>query len=161
MNSGPHILIVDDHREIRDLVSRALSQGRLPHQHRRRRQSHAQGAGRCAHRPHPARLDVAGRGRAIAVPLAARRFRYSDHHAHRQGRRGRSGDRVGNGRRRLSAEAIRQPRADRPHSCSASAQSRARRAGQSGQVQALPLRPLEVRCRPRRIAWATTRSPCR
>ncbi len=25
MNSGPHILIVDDHREIRDLVSRALS----------------------------------------------------------------------------------------------------------------------------------------
>ena len=24
MNSGPHILIVDDHREIRDLVSRAL-----------------------------------------------------------------------------------------------------------------------------------------
>jgi two-component system OmpR family response regulator len=24
MNAGPHILIVDDHREIRDLVSRAL-----------------------------------------------------------------------------------------------------------------------------------------
>ena len=25
MNDGPHILIVDDHREMRDLVSRALA----------------------------------------------------------------------------------------------------------------------------------------
>ena len=53
--------------------------------------------------------------RAVAVSGLARAIRHSDHHADRQGRRDRPRHRSRNGRRRLPAQAVRQPRADRPH----------------------------------------------
>jgi two-component system, OmpR family, response regulator len=86
MPSAPHILVVDDHREIRDLVSRALVKEGF-------------------------RVSVAGDGRAMRQMLAdnridlilldlmlpgedglslcrtaSRAIHYPDHHAHGQGR---------------------------------------------------------------------------
>ena len=115
MPSAPHILIVDDHREIRDLVSRALTKEGF-------------------------RVSIAADGRAMRKVLAdsridlilldlmlpgedglslcrsaARRIQHPDHHADRQGRRGRSRDRPGNGGRRLPAQTLRQSRAGRAH----------------------------------------------
>ena len=138
MHGAPHILIVDDHREIRELVSRALTKEGF-------------------------RVSVAADGRAMRKVLADSRIdlilldlmlpgedglslcralraeiAHSDHHAHRQGRGGRPGDRPGDGRRRLSAETVRQPRTGRAHhgpSCGAAdmedAPERSRRDGPS------------------------------
>ena len=151
--SAPHILIVDDHREIRDLVSRALDQGGLPGQRRSGRPRHAQGAGRQPHRPHPSRPDAAGRGRPVAVPHPARRVEDPDHHADRQRRRGRSRDRSGDGRRRLPAQAVRQPRARRAHQGRPAAQPRRFLAGKIQRAtEAVPLRSLAARCRRARAA---------
>ena len=113
MQGGPHILIVDDHREIRDLVSRALTKEGF-------------------------RVSTAADGRAMQKVLAdsridlilldlmlpgedglslcrdaSRGIEHPDHHADRQGRGGRPRHRPGDGRRRLPLEAFRQPRADR------------------------------------------------
>ena len=45
MQGGPHILIVDDHREIRDLVSRALTKEGFQGEHGGGRPRHAKGPG--------------------------------------------------------------------------------------------------------------------
>ena len=115
MQGAPHILIVDDHREIRDLVSRALTKEGF-------------------------RVSAAADGRAMRKVLADSRIdlilldlmlpgedglslcrslraeiEHPDHHADRQGRRAGPGDRPRDGSRRLSAQAVRQPRAHRAH----------------------------------------------
>ena len=98
MQSAPHILIVDDHRELRDLVSRVLAKEGF-------------------------RVSTAADGRAMRQVLADGRidlilldlmlpgedglslcrslraeFEDPHHHADRQGRRARSGHRPGDGR---------------------------------------------------------------
>ena len=131
MHGAPHILIVDDHREIRDLVSRALTKEGF-------------------------RVSTAADGRAMRKVLADSRIdlilldlmlpgedglslcralragvEHPDHHADGQGRRDRPCHRPGDGRRRLSAEAVRQPRAHRAHQGGAAPQPEGgqRRAG--------------------------------
>ena len=99
-------------------------QGGLPRQRCGRRPRHAPGAGRQPHRPDPARPHAAGRGRPVAVPEPARQVEHPDHHADRQGRRGGPRDRPGDGRRRLPAQALRQPRTRRPHQGRPAAQPR-------------------------------------
>ena len=127
---APHILIVDDHREIRDLVSRALTKEGF-------------------------RVSTAADGRAMQKVLADGRIdlilldlmlpgedglslcrtlraevEHPDHHADRQRRGGGPGHRPGDGGRRLSAEAVWQPRTYRTHQGRPPAQPRTRRNSQ-------------------------------
>jgi two-component system OmpR family response regulator len=69
MTKTPHILIVDDHREIRELVSRALAKEGF-------------------------RVSLAADGKAmrkvladaqIDLPRREEHIEYADHHGHRQG----------------------------------------------------------------------------
>ena len=122
-------------RDPRSRLARA-DQGGIPGQHGGGWPSHAQGPGRRPDRPHPARSHAAGRGRAVALPCAACRVEHPDHHADREGRRGRPRHRPGNGRRRLSAEAVRQPRAHRAHQGGAAPQP-----GEAAQRRAPEPRP--------------------
>jgi two-component system, OmpR family, response regulator len=112
MQGAPHILVVDDHREIRDLVSRALTKDGF------RVSSAADGR---------AMRKILADGRIDLVLLdlmlpgedglslcrgAARRIERPDHHADREGRGDRPGYRTRDGGRRLPSEALRQPRID-------------------------------------------------
>ena len=126
MSNSPHILVVEDDREISRLVSRYL-------------------------RDHDCRVSLAGDGREMDRVMASsridlvildlmlpgedglslcRRLRAgiqpADHHADRHGRRGRPHRRPGDGRRRLSRQAVQSARAPRPRPRRAAA-DRARR----------------------------------
>ena len=88
MTTQPHILIVDDSREIRDVISRYLRANAY-------RVSAAENAAAARRvlktngdRPCGDRRDDAGRGRACALPRAARGERAAGHHADRARRRG-------------------------------------------------------------------------
>jgi PleD family two-component response regulator len=85
MANASHILVVDDHREIRELVSRALAKDGF------RVSTAADGK---AMRKVLAdsridlvlrRSDAARRGWVVALPRVTCRFQNSDHHAYRQG----------------------------------------------------------------------------
>lgn len=67
MQGSPHNLIDDDHREIRDLVARAI-QGGLPDQRRSGRLCHAEDLSRQPDRPRPPQSHAAGRVWTFALP---------------------------------------------------------------------------------------------
>src|SRR6266480_2130029 len=118
-------------------------------QGRARRPRHGQAARPRALRPGGARPDAARRGRSRHLPAAARpEQRAGDHHADREGRRGRSHRRPRDGRRRLPAQAVQSARAARPHQRRAAAARPLGAAGRAGfGHRNPPLRPLRAQPR--------------
>ena len=86
----------------------------VPGERRRERGQGAQGPRGERHRPRRTRHHDAGRGRPRAVPPPARDRRAAGHHADRDGRGHRPGDRARDGRRRLRGQAVQPARARRP-----------------------------------------------
>ena len=114
MEQMPHILVVDDDREIRDLLSRFLEKaGHARHRRARR----AGGPPRLAlGRYHLVVLDLMMPGeRARIRALAAHPVRRADRHADRDGRGDRPHRRPGTRRRRLRRQALQPARIAGPH----------------------------------------------
>ena len=145
MDQPPHIMVVDDDREIRDLLARFLEKHRI----RVTAVRDARDARRAwAERPLPAcraRPDAAGRAGPRLRPLAAQPVRRADRHADRHGRGDRPHHRPGTRRRRLRAQAVQPARIAGPHPRRAA--PRRRRAAEprhDGGAAAVPLRRLDA-----------------
>ncbi len=120
--TSDHILIVDDDREIRELLTTYLVKNGLRVVAVPTGAAHARGAGGVgAVRPDHPRPDAAGRRRAHAVPRPSHRQvqGHAHPHAHRAQRGGRPHPRSGDGRRRLSGQAVFRPRAAGAHALGA------------------------------------------
>ena len=114
-DDAPHLLVVDDDRRIRDLLSRFLYRGRLSRHHGGQCRGRARQARKPVVRPAGARRDDAGRDRLPACEVAARELRGADPDADREGGGGQPHHRARARRRRLCAEAVRAARALAAH----------------------------------------------
>ena len=114
MEPSAHILVVDDHREIRDLLAKYLARHEF-------RVSTAESAAKARRLLEASAIDLVvldimmpGEDGLVALPPAARDDRAAGHHADRDGRGHRPGGRARDGRRRLRRQAVQPARAAGP-----------------------------------------------
>ena len=161
MDPSAHILVVDDHREIRDALARYLARHDYRVEHRRQRGARASGAGEQAIDLVVLDIMMPREDGLLLVPPTARQGRAADHHADRHGRGDRPGRRAGDGCRRLRHQAVQPARAAGADPRRAAPRPQPAAAARATGSAAAALRPLDVRRRHGASWSARTASRCR